>query len=159
MTTGSSSRRELVGPLYLDASALAKIYFAEPGSEHLERAIKGRRDLLLSELAVTEVVSALARRCREGKLTANITDLVHRRMLQDSTGDLFERVGLDSETHRQAERFLLAPRSPPLRAADALHLALATGSRASSIVTFDGRLAEAARGIGLAVFPDRPAGG
>jgi predicted nucleic acid-binding protein len=159
VTTGSNSRRELPGPLYLDASALAKIYMAEPGSEELERTLKGRRDLLLSDLAVTEVASALARRQREGSLTANLSARLHRKMLEDSSAGLFERVGLDPETHRQAERILLAQAVVPLRAADALHLALATAARASSIVTFDARLAEGARAIGLRSFPDSPAGG
>src|ERR1041385_1227788 len=38
-TTASSS------PLYLDASALAKLYTPEPGSAALERSLRGRRDL------------------------------------------------------------------------------------------------------------------
>jgi predicted nucleic acid-binding protein len=41
----------------------------------------------------------------------------------------------------------------PLRAADALHLALALSARAASMAVFDARLATAARAVGLAVYP------
>ena len=56
-------------------------------------------------------------------------------------------------THREAERLLLVVQTVPLRAADALHLALAIAGDAASIVTFDRRLADAARSVGLAAFP------
>jgi predicted nucleic acid-binding protein len=151
--TGSSAR-DLAGPVYLDASALAKIYLLEPGSEELDRVIRGRRDLLLSDLAVTEVASALSRRQREGTLAAGSSAHIHHRILDDAASGLFEKVGLDPDTHRQAERLLLAPASVALRAADALHLALAATARAATIATFDGRLARAAREIGLRAFPD-----
>jgi hypothetical protein len=41
----------------------------------------------------------------------------------------------------------------PLRAADALHLALALSARAASMASFDLRLCAAARAIGLAIYP------
>ena len=57
------------------------------------------------------------------------------------------------EVHREAERLMLAIDNVPLRAADALHLALASLSGASAIVTYDLRLAEAAIRIGLNSLP------
>jgi predicted nucleic acid-binding protein len=55
---------------YLDASALAKLYWNEADSGALNRAVEGRDDLLASELSITETISAGARRCREGRLPA-----------------------------------------------------------------------------------------
>jgi len=55
--------------------------------------------------------------------------------------------------HREAERLLLALDNIALRAADALHLALACLSGALAIVTYDLRLAEAALKIGLNPLP------
>jgi predicted nucleic acid-binding protein len=57
------------------------------------------------------------------------------------------------DVHRRAEHLLLALEGTSLRAADALHLALATSGRAASLATFDTRLAAAARARGLAVYP------
>src|SRR5207245_3342032 len=62
-------------------------------------------------------------------------------------------VGLTRDVHRRAEHFLLSLPETPLRAADALHLALATSARAASLASFDARLAAAARAVGLAVYP------
>lgn len=76
MKTGS--RRSLprspdwTGPLYLDASALVKIYMPEPGSDELDAALQGRDDLVISDLAVTEVISALTRRRREGGFVTTV---------------------------------------------------------------------------------------
>ena len=65
----------------------------------------------------------------------------------------FGRVELTRDVHRRAEHFLLSLTATPLRAADALHLALATSGRAASMASFDARLGAAARAIGLATYP------
>jgi predicted nucleic acid-binding protein len=65
----------------------------------------------------------------------------------------FRRVELTRDVHRRAEHFLLTRGETPLRAADALHLALATSGRAASMASFDARLGAAARAIGLATYP------
>ena len=65
----------------------------------------------------------------------------------------FRRVELSPEVHRRAEHFLLSLTRTPLRAADALHLALALSARAGSVASFDTRLRAAAQAIGLATYP------
>jgi predicted nucleic acid-binding protein len=151
--SGARARWSILGPAYLDSSALAKIYLPESSSEELDRAIKGRRDLLLSDLAVTEVTSALARRRREGHLPGEAATRFHEALLEDLAAGFFNMVGLDPDTHREAERLLLSC-SVSLRAADALHLAMATAEGAASIITFDLRLAQAASEISLPTVPE-----
>ena len=143
----------LPGPLYCDASALVKLYVPEAGSDELNQALRKRRDVLISDLAVTEIVSSLARRRREGALTAAIAARLHRAILSHAGKGVYRRVELLPETHREAERLLLAAESVALRAADALHLALAISGDAASVLTYDRRLADAARTVGLTVFP------
>jgi predicted nucleic acid-binding protein len=65
----------------------------------------------------------------------------------------YHRVELTREVHRRAEQFLLGLPETPLRAADALHLALAASARAASPASFDPRLTVAARAVGLAIYP------
>lgn len=151
--TGSSRREPLPGPLYFDASALVKLYVREPESDALNREIRGRTDLLVSDLAVTEIVSSLCRRRREGSVDTPIVNRVQRALLGHVEQGFYRRVELLPTTHREAERLLLLLEGVPLRAADALHLALAVSGDAASVFTYDGRLALAARSIGLAVFP------
>jgi predicted nucleic acid-binding protein len=148
-----TSDKDWTGPLYLDASALAKLYLPEPGSDSLDAALRGRSDLMVSDLAITEIVSAISRRRREGILPALSCVRLHRKILADLDRGLYVRNDLMPEVHREAERLMLAIDNIPLRAEDALHLALASLSGASAIVTYDVRLAEAAIRIGLDSLP------
>ena len=66
---------------------------------------------------------------------------------------VYQRVEATREVHRRAEHFLMTLRDTPLRAADALHLALATSARAVSLALFDGRLAAGAWAVDLVVYP------
>jgi hypothetical protein len=141
------------GPLYCDASALVKLYLPEPESGTLNRLVVGRRDLLVSDLSITEIVSSLSRRRREGALEAAKVARLHRALLAHVEAGIYGRVELLSATHREAERLLLSVEGVALRAADALHLALAISGHAASILTYDRRLAGAASAIGLNVFP------
>lgn len=140
------------GPVYLDTSALVKLYLPEPGSREVNTAVAGRIDLVVSDLVVTEAVAALARRTREGDLGREAAARLHGALLDDLAHDVFVRVELDPATHRAAERFLLSL-PVALRAADALHLALAASAAAGTLLTFDPRLADAALAIGVEVRP------
>ena len=145
--------KDWTGPLYLDASALVKLYLSEPDSDALDAAIQGRSDLMVSDLAITEIVSAISRRRREGVLDGISCARLHRKILADIEGGLYFKNDLMPEMHREAERLLLAIDDIALRAADALHLALASLAGAAAIVTYDQELAAAATRIGLNSLP------
>jgi hypothetical protein len=136
-------------PIYLDASALVKLFVPEPESETLNQALLGAEDVIISDLALTEMASALGRRVREGRVTA-----AEARRLQREAGKLADacrRAELTPPTHRRAERLLLSSRDVPLRALDALHVATALAADAATIVTYDPRLQTAAVSQGLFV--------
>ena len=135
--------------IYLDSSALAKLYMPEPDSDSLDTFLRGRRDLLMSELAITEVLSAVARRRREGTLTAAQSFEIRDAVLADADSGSFHRLDLSPLVHRQAERLLLNVQSVPLRTLDALHVALALHGSATYIVTFDSRMRAVALHAGL----------
>ena len=141
------------GPLYLDASALLKVYVREAGSSELNEVLAGRDDLIVSDLTVTEIVSALARRSRAGALPREAIRRVQHAIASRIDEGVFQRVELTRTVHRRAEHLLVTLDATPLRAADALHLALAQAGRAASMATYDARLAAAARATGLAVHP------
>jgi predicted nucleic acid-binding protein len=144
----------LAGPLYLDATALAKIYLPEPDSAAMERALRGRRDLTVSELAVTELMTAYALvrgRDRSKAAAARLQAALH----DDLDSGCLRRVELSAPTHRAAERLALslADRRMPLGLSAALHLALAMTAGVAGVVTFNPALTRAAKALGLAAFP------
>jgi predicted nucleic acid-binding protein len=154
-TTASNAQdeAELSGPVYVDASALAKLYFPESDSDALNRLLAARRDLVASDLAITEVVSSLARRQREGLISVALVSKAQRALLAHIDGGVYQRAELTPDRHRVAERYLMRLTQVPLRAADSLHLSLATASDCATMLTYDRRLAAAAAAIGLAVYP------
>jgi uncharacterized protein len=125
----------------------------EAGSDEFNEVVEGRDDVQVSDLAVTEIVSAVARRLRQGSLTREGAQRLQHAILGRLDEGVYQRIELTRDVHRRAEHFLLTLQEAPLRAADALHLALATSARAASLASFDTRLAAAARAAGLAVYP------
>jgi len=143
----------LTGPLYCDTSALLKVYLRELGSDELNQVLKGRGDIIVSDLAVTEIASALSRSVRQGAATPEVARGVLRAVVARLDDGVSQRVELTRDVHRRAEHYLFSLTEIPLRAADALHLALATSARAASLASFDRRLSAAARAVGLATYP------
>ncbi len=139
--------RGIPGPVYLDASALAQIYFRESQSDAIDDALIGRRDLTVSDLAVTELLAALSGRRlgpgqREGAAAARVA------LLGDLDAGIYRRAEIAPATHRAAERLLLSA-ARPLGADDTLHLALAMTAGVASFLTYDRRRAQAAGSLGL----------
>jgi predicted nucleic acid-binding protein len=101
--------------IYLDSSALAKIYVPEAESEKLDSFLRGRRGLMISELAITEVLSAVARRKREGVINVDQASEIRDAVLEDADSGSFDRLELSPAVHREAERLLFGIDSVPLR--------------------------------------------
>lgn len=131
-----------------------KLCLPEPGSEEFNEVVEGRHDVLVSDLTVTEIVSAAARRLHQGSISREIARQLQMAVLGRLDQGVYHRVELTRDVHRRAEHYLLAQSTTGLRAADALHLALAMSARAAAVATFDARLATVARAGGLAVYPE-----
>ena len=139
-----------VDPLYLDASALVKLFVPEPESDLLNQALLGAREVILSDLALTEMASALGRRTREGVLTRREASHLHREALKLTAS--CRHVELTPPVHRRAEQLLLSL-SMSIRALDALHLATALEAGAATMVAFDQGLRAVAASQALFVAP------
>lgn len=134
--------------LFLDASALAKRYVEEAGRELVVETMAGQ-PVAISRLSVTEVASAICRRCREGDLEIEQRESALRRF--DSERPAFHVVEFTEEIVARAGALL---RRHPLRASDSVQLAscllladeLGTPAR---LMAFDERLVRAARAEGV----------
>jgi predicted nucleic acid-binding protein len=140
--------------LYFDASALAKRYVSEAETSAVRRLL-GRGGSATSRLSEVEVVSALARRCREGVVSSSERDRASAR-LRDDIASMYV-VELSADITAAATGLLLRH---PLRAADAIQLAsclhLAGQTRTpAELVAYDLPLATAARREGVNVLSPR----
>jgi predicted nucleic acid-binding protein len=130
--------------LYLDSSAFVKRYVDEDGSDQLARILDADGEWSSAIHTLTEVSIALSRRLAGDGRSAAIAQLSMdwRRTIV---------VGLDEVLCRRAGDLGIDLR---LRALDALHLAAAErlGPTGIALVTFDLRLAAAARSIGFEVL-------
>ena len=148
--TADAGVERWVQPVYLDASALVKLFVPESESDELNQALAGLTDVIVSDLALTEMASALGRRTREQLLTREEAQRLYREASKLHASSLHAE--LTPPIHRRAERLMLSL-AIPLRALDALHLATALDAEAATIVTFDPRLHDAAISQGLFVAP------
>lgn len=130
--------------LYVDSSALAKRYVDEPDSELVERLLLSDPDWLTANHTYVEVLLALARRLEERDLPSA------RDAFEDDWARLLV-VALDHDICRRAATIGMETGTGTL---DALHLAAAqrAGGRQLRFLTFDLRLAHAARELGFTVI-------
>lgn len=120
---------------YLDSSAIVKLVIAEPESRALRTHLRRRRPLVSSALACTEVLRAL--------LPAGEIALSRGR-------EALRRLDLIRISDRVIDAAgVLEPAQ--VRSLDAIHLATAQllGEDLRQVITYDDRMADAARSLGL----------
>ena len=123
---------------YLDSSAIVKLAVREAESAALRHFLRRRSPLVSSALARTEVLRALLPAGE--KAIARGRSVLRRLDLVRVSPRVLDAAGL------------WLP--PGLRSLDAIHLATAQelGSELRAFVTYDGRMAEAAKQIGYRVL-------
>jgi len=127
-------------PVYVDSSALLKLVLSEPESPALEQALSRWPDRISSVLLPIE--------CRRIVLRAGNPPEVVDRLAKELSGVALIRL-------EEAVQTLAGTIGPPrLRSLDAIHLAsaLSIGDYPEAFVTYDERLADAARAVGLNVL-------
>jgi predicted nucleic acid-binding protein len=137
---------------FWDSSAIVPVVCAEAASARCRAWLRTDPIVLVWALAATEVISALARRRREGVLDRARFAASKQRLVK--LEQAWNEVTQYDAVRDRARRLL---ETHPLRAADALHLAaalVAVEERPASLefVTFDERLAEAAAKEGFAIL-------
>jgi predicted nucleic acid-binding protein len=147
-----------VSHYYLDASALVKRYVDEVGSDWLRVTIAPAQPSLLftSRMTIIEVISAFARRAREGSLSSKEFATARDAFQSDCLNEY--QIMPPSMTVIDLACALLEQH--PLRAYDATHLATALGAQQFltaqdypplTFLSADDRLNHAATAEGLAV--------
>lgn len=133
---------------YVDTSALVKRYHIELGSEHVDRLfVDADAVLVIADFAVTELTSALDRKCQEGALTADGL----AQILAVAARDLLEEFWLLEVGRSQVRRSQQLILRHHLRTLDALHLAMLLSIKDLHpvLVSSDTRLVQAAEREGI----------
>lgn len=130
--------------LYTDSSALIKRYVAEDDSHAAEAVLLADPDWVTGRHTFVEVMLAIHRRL--GDAERGVASASFQRDWQRTF-----IVALDEVVCRRAAELAIATEA---RSLDALHLAAAerAGGRSLPILTFDVRLATAARALGFGVL-------
>lgn len=134
----------MTGPvIYLDTSALAKLVLPEPESFELARFLESWPSRMASVIARVELLRAAKREAQPPNILARARAVLGRVVL----------VPLDPAVVSEAS----AVEPANLRTLDAIHLATALSIREglAGMVTYDRRLADAARRAGLTVWSPR----
>ncbi len=111
----------MVNAYFLDSSALVKRYVPETGSVWIQAIGDGATGnlLIISRITWVEVLSALARRQREGSLSATDVNLIIQRFRYDLNNQ-YQVIELDQALAESAGQLV---NQYPLRAYDAVQLA------------------------------------
>jgi predicted nucleic acid-binding protein len=122
--------------IYLDTSALAKLYRPEIGTGTVERIIDNSSgDCFISRPGVLEMHSVLAQKTRAGEISTSDSALVLQRFRTDIRARRFRVQALGVRHYELAER-LVDAHGPMhgLRTLDSLHLAAAMDLRVASLI-------------------------
>ncbi len=137
--------------LYLDASALVKLYTDEAHSDLVRRAASAATVRVCHDIGYVECRAAFARKRREGGLSPD--DHARCRRQLDRDWDQFHAVAV---THELLRRAAVLSEEHGLRAYDSVHLAAAEAVQGASrgrmefrLAVFDSGLARAARTAGF----------
>lgn len=140
--------------LYLDSSALAKLYVAEPGSEDVRVLVEAHRGRLFTSVVTwVEVQSALARCWRERRISHAQYQSQHQGFAADWR--MLHAVNLSLPVLAPAERLF---QQHALQAYDAIQLCSALWIGRPVFACFDARLRRAAAAEGLSVAPESMVG-
>ena len=136
---------------YVDTSALVKRYHSELGSDRVDQLFDDlEASLVTANFVVTEMTSALDRKCQDGALTreglTKILAVAARDLLEE-----FWLLELDRSHIRHSQRLILQHH---LRTLDALHLAVIVSIKDLHpvLVSADARLLQAADREGITLL-------
>jgi predicted nucleic acid-binding protein len=140
--------------MYLDSAILVKLLVHEPDSLYYAGCVDGQIGLVSSQLALTEVWSALLRKERQGALDPQLRRGAWAKFRQYERSRMLELLPVSGDQIERAN-FILERCHPSvsLRSLDALHLAAAESVAAWPLVSNDERMRAAANLLRMPLVP------
>ena len=144
--------------LYLDTSALIKLYIIEPGSDSVNTIITNQATPLpIWDLHQIEFQNALSLKVFREELRADQAETLISNFKQRKKDQIYYTPELDRKEHTDYCLELTAhSRQIGCRSLDIMHVAAAKIYSVDQFITFDSRQADLAEKAGMSVFiPDR----
>lgn len=129
--------------IYLDTSAIAPFYWPEDLSDRVVNVLKQEPDRTISDLTAVEFYSALSRRVRTQEISPSNAQRVIQQFQRHLESGFYQTITPGPHHYSQAQQWLIQFNTP-LRALDALHLAIAHNLN-RCLVTADSGLARSAQ--------------
>ena len=137
--------------VYLDATILVSFFSVDPLTPQAARFLRTSvEEVVVSDFAVAEFASAIARRVRMGRLDAKDAYGIFADF-DTWTTEVTSRVETSPADIAAANTFLRRL-DLPLRTADAINIAIAQ-RLAATLATFDVKMGQSAKALGMAVAP------
>ncbi|HTV43063.1 MAG TPA: type II toxin-antitoxin system VapC family toxin [Candidatus Sulfotelmatobacter sp.] len=139
--------------MYLDSCIIVKLVSHEPDSEAYHRVVTGN-PVVTSELAVTEVRSALLAKERAGRISVHARQTGWRLFQEKVRDEEFVLLPLSRQIIERAGGVIeqCHPKLP-LRTLDAIHVATAELCGGEEMCSSDNQVLKASDFIGLALVP------
>ncbi|OGT78569.1 MAG: twitching motility protein PilT [Gammaproteobacteria bacterium RIFCSPLOWO2_02_FULL_56_15] len=132
--------------VFLDSSALAKRYVAEPGSDEVLKICERAEVLIIAVVAVPELISAFCRLQRETRITAS----QYSALKKDFFIDIADALVCDT-TPEVLQLAISRLEQYPLRGMDAIHIGAAQACGADVFVSADTRQCAACADLGMEI--------
>jgi predicted nucleic acid-binding protein len=132
---------------YIDTSVLAAYYCPENLSEKVQSFLTAQINPAISSLTDVELYSAISKKVSMGELSHADGNRIISKFQSHLDGSFFRVIPIESE-HWRIARGWLSLFNTPLRALDALHLAVSSSEQLIIIAT-DRQLLEAAKTLGV----------
>ena len=135
--------------MYLDTAVVVKLLVREPDSAHYARLVDGQI-AWSSRIVLTECMSALLRKERNGEISTAHRRRAWRQVERDVTSARLNLVAVSAELLDSANAILVSCHPDiALRSLDAIHLAAARECRSWPLCTNDERMRQAAIRLAL----------
>ena len=137
--------------VYLDTSALIKLYVAEEFSAEVEQLVAEVDGIVINRLGVLEWHCAMARRLRTGQITEAYLNLARTEFTRHLAEGYYRIVPYNDILLSDALRVLDSANPVPLRTLDTIHLTAARNAGLMWIATADDVMRRAAHQLQLEV--------
>ena len=140
--------------MYLDSAIIVKLLVRETDSEWFSDHLVGQK-FVTSELALTEVQSALLAKERGGQITPHERTIAAGKFLSMIEDEYIRLLPLDRPVLERATAIQQACHPHiPLRTLDALHVATCDLHQGGKLSTTDARMRSACKQLGIALLPE-----